>query len=182
MEEFLKNNSSIKMEIEGKRSKYEFIKQVLLKTRYTKYNTLSKKEKIIIIKYLVKLVGYSKGHIKKLIQKLHKGLLVWNSSRNRNRFPIKYSPEDIQRLIETDVAHECLNGKTTKDILRRQFEVFGDNRFENISKFSFLIFTILEMETDNMEVVKLCISSTLKLFKQRLESEENLNLVENLVF
>jgi hypothetical protein len=136
MEEFLKNNSSIKMEIEGKRSKYEFIKQVLLKTRYTKYNTLSKKEKIIIIKYLVKLVGYSKGHIKKLIQKLHKGLLVWNSSRNRNRFPIKYSPEDIQRLIETDVAHECLNGKTTKDILRRQFEVFGDNRFENISKIS----------------------------------------------
>lgn len=136
MEEFLKNNSSIKMEIEGKRSKYEFIRQVLLKTRYTKYNTLTKKEKVIIVRYLAKLVGYSKGHIKKLIRKWHKGLLVWNNSRNRNKFPIKYSPGDIQKLIETDVAHGCLNGKTTKDILRRAFEVFGDGNYENISKIS----------------------------------------------
>jgi hypothetical protein len=136
MEEFLKNNSSIKMVIEGKGSKYEFIKQVLLKTRYTKYNTLSKKEKIIIIRYLVKLVGYSKGHVKRLIQKWYKGILVWNDSKNRNKFPIKYSPEDIQRLIDTDVAHGCLNGKTTKDILRREFEVFGDESYRNISQIS----------------------------------------------
>lgn len=45
MEEFLKSNDSVKMEIEGEKTKYEFIRNVLLKTRYTKCNTLRKRKR-----------------------------------------------------------------------------------------------------------------------------------------
>lgn len=136
MEEFLKSNTDIKMAIEKEKDKYKFIKEVLLKTRYTRYNTLRKREKIIIIRYLKKLCGYSKSHVKKLIKDYQKGILLFNEHRARNKFPVKYFAEDIGRLIDTDTAHQCLNGKTTKEIMRREVEVFGHLEYENISKIS----------------------------------------------
>jgi transposase InsO family protein len=71
-----------------------------------------------------------------LIAKWHKGILAWNPSRNRRKFPVKYFASDIQRLIDTDMAHGCLNGKTTQDIMRREFEVFGRKEYANISRIS----------------------------------------------
>lgn len=136
MEEFLKSNGSIKMEIEGEKAKYEFIGNVLLKNRYTKFSYLNKKEKMVIIRYLKFLCGYSKGHVKKLIKDWQKGILKYNEHRQRNKFPVKYSATDIARLIETDEAHGCLNGKTTKEIMRREFEVFGKVEYENILRIS----------------------------------------------
>jgi transposase InsO family protein len=62
--------------------------------------------------------------------------LFWNPSKNRRKFPVKYFASDIAKLIETDVAHECLNGKTTKEIMRREFEIFGKQEYEKISKIS----------------------------------------------
>jgi hypothetical protein len=133
MEEFLKSNGSVKMEIEEEKEKYEFLKTVLLKTRYVK---LKKKEKMAVLRYLKFLTGYSRGHIKKLISRWRKGLLFWNPSRNRRKFPVKYFATDIARLIDTDIAHGCLNGKAAKEILRREFEIFGKKEYENISRIS----------------------------------------------
>jgi len=101
MEKFLKSNGSVKMEIEKTEEKYEFVKTVLLKTKYLK---LRKREKIIVARYLKFLTGYSKGRIKKLIQLWRKGLLYFNPGRNRNKFPVKYFAPDIQCLIDTDIC------------------------------------------------------------------------------
>ena len=133
MEEFLKSNSEITMEITADKEKYEFVSAVLLKIRYKK---LKRPEKRIVQKYLKFLTGYSKGHIKTLISSWKKGLLYFNPMRNRNKFPVKYFASDIARLIDTDVAHGCLNGKTTKGIMQREFSVFGKVEFENISHIS----------------------------------------------
>lgn len=133
MEEFLKSNSEIAMEITADKEKYEFIQSVLLKIRYKK---LKRPEKRIVQRYLKFLTGYSKGHIKTLISSWKKGLLYFNPVRKRNKFPVKYFASDIARLIDTDVAHGCLNGKTTKGIMQREFLVFGKVEFENISHIS----------------------------------------------
>ena len=133
MEEFLKSNSAIAMEITADKEKYEFMRSVLLKIRYKK---LKRAEKRIVQQYFKFLTGYSKGHIKTLISNWKKGLLIWNANRNRSKFPVKYFTADIARLIETDVAHGCLNGKTTKAIMRREVEVFGKVEFENIAHIS----------------------------------------------
>lgn len=133
MEEFLKSNSEIAMEITADKEKYEFIQGVLLKIRYKK---LKRPEKRIVQKYLKFLTGYSKGHVKTLISSWKKGLLYFNPTRKRNKFPVKYFASDIARLIETDVAHGCLNGKTTKGIMQREFSVFEKIEFENISHIS----------------------------------------------
>ena len=133
MEEFLKSNDFIKMEIEKDEEKYHFIQAVLIKARYAK---LKKREKKIVLRYLKFLTKYSKSHLKNLVRKWKLGLLFWNPSKNRRRFPVKYFASDIARLIETDVVHECLNGKATKEIMRREFQIFGKKEYENISKIS----------------------------------------------
>lgn len=133
MKEFLNSNGSIKMEITAIEDKYAFIKEVLIKIRYRKIN---RKEKIFVLRYLKFLTKYSKAHLKHLIKRWRKGELAFHVQRNRRKFPVKYFASDITRLIETDIAHECLNGKATKEIMRREFEVFGKKEFENISKIS----------------------------------------------
>jgi hypothetical protein len=133
MEEFLKSNGSIKMEITATQDKYVFIKEVLVKIRYRKIN---RKEKIFVLRYLRFLTKYSQTHLKHLIKKWGQGELVFNIQRNRRKFPVKYFASDIARLIETDIAHQCLNGKATKEIMRREFEVFGKKEYENIAKIS----------------------------------------------
>lgn len=133
MEEFLKSNVEIEMEIIKDKEKYEFVRDVLIKTNYRK---LKRVEKKIVQKYLKFLTGYSKGHVKTLISRWKKGLLFFNPTRNRNKFAVKYFASDIARLIDTDMAHGCLNGKTTKEIMRREFEVFGRAKYENICAIS----------------------------------------------
>jgi len=129
----LKSNNSIEMEISLDSDKYDFVRAVLIKTRYIKLN---RKEKRIAQQYLKFFTGYSKGHIKTLISNWKKGELIWSTSRDRHKFPVKYFAPDIARLIDTDVAHGCLNGKATKEIMRREFEVFGKIEFENIAGIS----------------------------------------------
>lgn len=133
MEEFLKSNGFLEMRIEKNEERYEFVKTVLAKTRYPK---LKKKEKKIVLEYLKFLSGYSRSHLKNMARKWKKGRLHFNKLRKRHKFPVKYFAPDIARLIKTDVIHSCLNGKTTKEILQREFEKFGKTEYENISRIS----------------------------------------------
>lgn len=133
MEEFLKSNDFVKMEITSDKDKYAFIKEVLIKTRYRK---ITKREKITVVRYLKFLTKYSKVHLKHLIKNWKDGKLFWNEKRNRHKFPVKYFAADLGRLIDTDIAHRCLNGKATKEIMRREFEIFGKKEYEQISKIS----------------------------------------------
>lgn len=133
MEEFLKSNDFLEMEISGNEEKYQFAKSVLVEARYSR---LKKKEKKIVLRYLAFLTGYSKSHLKNMVRKWKQGKLHFNKLRKRHKFPVKYFAPDIARLIDTDVIHGCLNGRATKGILKREFEIFGKAEFENISRIS----------------------------------------------
>lgn len=135
IEEFLNTNKGcgFKFEIKLKLEKYKFINQTLWDV---KYRRLSKGEKHSVLKYLKYFTGYSKGHLKKLANKWRKGTLVYNSGRNRHKFNRKYYPTDIALLIKTDIAHGCLNAKATKKILEREYSVFKNASYANISKIS----------------------------------------------
>ena len=135
IEEFLNANKSsgLKMEIISIKHKYEFINQALWDT---KYRRLSRGEKHTVFKYLKYLTGYSKSHLKRLADKWRKGTLKYNPSRNRNKFGRKYYPADIALLIKTDVVHGCLNGKATKKILEREYNLFKKAEYAKIANIS----------------------------------------------
>lgn len=135
IENFLKTNKELglKLEIHSTKDKYEFIKSALLKFRY---NTLVKKEKHLVLKYLKFFTNYSKSHLKRSVKKWKKGILFYNPTRKRNKFSFKYFPDDIALLIKTDVLHDCLSGEATKRILIREFEKFKKIDYGNISHIS----------------------------------------------
>lgn len=133
MEEFLKSNDFIKMEITSPKDRYDFIKEVLNKIHYRK---LKKKEKMLVIKYLSFLTKYSKTHLKHLVKLWKEGKMFFSTTRDRHRFPVKYFASDIAKLIASDVAHRCLNGFATKEVMRREFEVFGKKEYANIAEIS----------------------------------------------
>ena len=157
IDKFLKENQGTELEIISVKEKYEFIKTVLLKTRY---RNLSKKDKRPVLKYLKFFTGYSKGHLKKLIKKWKRGLLFYNQTRNRNKFSFKYQSADIALLIKTDLAHNHLSGPATKEILKREFEVFERTEYETISKIS--IAHIYNLRNNNLQYG----SSQAKFFKR----------------
>lgn len=167
MEEFLKSNSEIAMQISKDKERYDFIRDVLIKTHYKK---LKRKEKMIVQKYLKFLTGYSKGHIKKLISTWKKGLLFFNPTRVINKFAVKYFTSDIARLIDTDVAHGCLNGKSTKEIMRREFEVFGKKEYANIANIS--VSHLYNIRNNNLQYE----SSEALFFKHTQSTQVNIGI------
>ena len=135
VEEFLQGNHKISFSIPSKKERYQLIKNILLKFKYRKLN---KKEKGFVKNYLVKLTGYTEPHVKKLIKKWidNKSKLVYTDTKKRNKFKKKYYPSDIALLIKTDSSHKCVNGNATKTIMEREFNIFGNNKYKNISEIS----------------------------------------------
>ena len=132
---FLKanKNSGLKIEIISKKNKYLCINEILWNIRFRK---LSLYEKHIVFKLLKFFTGYSLSHLKRLSSKWRNGTLKYNISRNRNKFSRKYFSTDIKLLIDTDIAHCCLSGEATKRILKREFKVFKNADYANISNIS----------------------------------------------
>jgi transposase InsO family protein len=135
LEIFLKGSfeQGVRMEICSVKDKYSFIKTVLLKSGY---NRLERREKIIVLKYLRFLTGYSKSHIKQCVKKFRRGKLFYNPIRKRNKFSVKYFADDIALLIETDYVHDHLSGEATKRIFKREYEKFKKIEYGNISGIS----------------------------------------------
>jgi len=135
IEEFLQGNHKISFSIPSKKERYKLIRNILFRFNYRKLN---KKEKGFVKNYLVKLTGYTEPHTKKLIKRWldNKSRLIYTEKKERNCFVKKYYPSDIKLLIKTDSVHECINGNATKKIMEREFEIFGNNKYKNISEIS----------------------------------------------
>lgn len=135
IKEFLKTNksSSLKIEIISKKDKYECINQTLWDV---KFRRLSKTDKHTVFKFLKFFTAYSISHLKRLSSKWRNGTLKYNPARNRNKFSRKYFPPDIALLIKTDAVHGCLNGKATKKILEREYNLFKKAEYANIANIS----------------------------------------------
>jgi hypothetical protein len=70
-----------------------------------------------------------------LIKKARGGKLI-RKQYKRNSFPKKYTDEDISLLAQTDKLHGFLNANATKEILKREYVLFGNRQYERISKIS----------------------------------------------
>ena len=115
----------------SKREIYEWLNGLLTGLPYRK---LKKKEKCAVRRFVLKVTGYSVIQIKRLFAKHRHGLLYWKPWQ-KSHFSGIYTHEDVVRLHETDSVHR-LSGKATKEILRREHEVFGKTGFERLAAIS----------------------------------------------
>lgn len=132
----LQLNQQFQFALADKRAKYRWIEEALRKFSYHRLKT--KTEKSVVCRYIRKVTGISKAQLKRLIRKHKKcGRLVPNYDHlGRTKFKVKFGPKDIELLIETDYAHGHLSGKATKEILRREYEVFEHKAYAVIATIS----------------------------------------------
>jgi len=138
LKSFLKEVAVINFSInnignKNKQEMYDWVDTVMLKFRYF---SLTKKEKNIVIDYIVKITKRSRVQIKRLIKKRKKLGRIKLSTAKKNTFPVLYNTSDIARLIETDNAHGRISGPATKKILEREYLVHKKNEYERICHIS----------------------------------------------
>ncbi|MDP2649520.1 MAG: integrase [bacterium] len=134
LKDFLKGSQEIPFSLESESigKKYGFIDETLKRFLYRK---LSKKDKKIILWYLQKVTGYKKERVYQLVGKAEKGSLKKALYQRVKPHKI-YTSFDIKRLEETDELHLRLSELATKEVLRREYEIFGQKEYQTIAKIS----------------------------------------------
>ena len=132
--EFLQGNQLVAYSVLGNKTEsYQFIRKTLVKFHYL---TLSKKDKGIVIRYLLKMTGYSRQQLTRLIQQYAKtGKVNWTPCRH-NGFAKKYTDNDILLLAKTDELHNTPCGHSVKKLCERAYGEFDDNNYQRLSKIS----------------------------------------------
>ena len=113
--------------------KYAWIEEVMKRFRYPK---LQKERKGLIKSYLLKVTGYSRAQLTRLIRLYLRFGKVQPAKYQRHRFPQKYTAEDVALLAKTDELHGWLSGPATKKILERENEVYGHPEYAGIAAIS----------------------------------------------
>lgn len=127
------SDEGAKFTVENKAERNLWIEKVLAKF---KYFSCRKKDKMIIKKYLAGMTGLSKTRVKKLIARKRKFGRISPYEIHRHRFERKYGPEDIALLLKTDNLHQRMSGPAIKEILEREYQIFGKPEYKNISNIS----------------------------------------------
>lgn len=118
---------------EGTEKVYAWVGDVLGRFRY--FGEM-KRNKSIIKQYLAVFSTYSDAQIDRLIARKKRYGRVFLKERTQPCFTRVYTPEDIALLAEVDNAEGRRTGGALKKTLADMFRVYGDRRFERLSKIS----------------------------------------------
>jgi len=141
LQEFLKATQEIEftgVPGDSDQQRYEHISRVLKRLAYP---GLGKGERGVVLAYLRRTSGYSRAQITRLVgrwepNRLAPVPLTKRYCRPAVPFSRKYTGADIELLVEMDRANEDVCGVAIVHLLRRAFVVYGDQRYERLSKLS----------------------------------------------
>ncbi len=134
MKEFVEGNRKVCFSTEVRGETHGFIEGTLKGQRYRK---LSKGQKGIVRRFLVKVTGLSRAQMTRLVGCwMKQGYIPVKTVVKRRRFARRYTAADIRLLAAVDAAHEDLSGPGVRRILQREFTVFGKLEFENLAGIS----------------------------------------------
>lgn len=133
LREFLKLSQGAKFSRTDRDEAYEWIGRTLGKFAY---HRLGKKDKGIVRSYIRTVTGYSDTQLDRLIRRKHEVGRVVASERTQPIFPRVYTAEDVALVAEVDNAEGRRTGGALKKTLADMYVVYGDIRFERLSKIS----------------------------------------------
>jgi hypothetical protein len=98
---------------------------------------LARGDRGAVLAYVQRLSGYSRAQVTRLVSRWSAGkALVKAYGPPRQPFARLYTPADVALLADVDRAMGTLSGPATACVLRRQREVFGDERFARLGSIS----------------------------------------------
>lgn len=112
---------------------YWWIQNTLEKFRYTR---MPRRHKGILTQYLMKITGYSRQQLVRLVKQFRETGVIAFKRKTVNSFPTKYTPADIRLLAELDNWHNTLSGPATKKLCERAYLCFGQLEYQRLSEIS----------------------------------------------
>lgn len=133
VKQFVDSSQGIEFNGLNLREKYHWTEEVLKKFKYPR---LKKAGKGVIRQYVQKVTGYSRSQVNRLVWRYQQSGKIKPTEYHRHRFPQKYTMAEVALLAMTDGLHGWLSGPATKKILEREYRVYGQGQFENLSEIS----------------------------------------------
>ncbi|MFH1130006.1 MAG: transposase family protein [Pseudomonadota bacterium] len=134
LKEFLSGVKRVVFKIdETKDARYSWVNKFLVQFRY---GQLSKAEKGIVIKCIIKLTGYSRQQVTRLIQQHARTGHIRRQQQTVKGFTPKYTREDIVLLAKMDQLHDTPSGPALKKLCERAWKLFGDSQYEKLGQIS----------------------------------------------
>ena len=115
---------------------YDLVRRTLVQLEY--HHRLSKPDKGLVKRYLEKVTGLSRSQLTRLIgQHLRTGKIKDRRGKVPARpFERRYMQSDIRLLAKVDELLNQMSGLGTRAVLRREFAVYGNARFERLAGLS----------------------------------------------
>ena len=130
---FLRSSAALTFSGQSREKTYEWIARTL---RGYGYLSRPRAEKGLVRQYLLKMTGFSRAQIARLIAQFRQTGHVRLWPYQRHRFPTRFTREDQLLLVEVDEAHDRLSGPATVAILKREYQLFGRPEFQRLSTIS----------------------------------------------
>ncbi|WP_087870413.1 hypothetical protein [Bathymodiolus platifrons methanotrophic gill symbiont] len=135
LQTFLDGSQAVAFSIPGdKKARYYFIQSTL---KQFHYRALNKRQKGIVIRFLLQVTGYSLQQITRLIQQYLKAGVVQQRGTNKPPgFKRKYTATDIALLAEMDERYNTPSGAVIKKLCERAYSIFDETQYKNIANIS----------------------------------------------
>lgn len=117
----------------NKTERYQWVQKTMARFRYFK---LSKPDKGLLTRYLIKVSGYSHAQIKRLIKQYRETGRLRARQRTVAGFARRYTEADIRLLAEMDERHDQPSGPMIKKLCERAYRLFGQSEYARLADIS----------------------------------------------
>jgi transposase InsO family protein len=134
LEQFLTGTQAIAFVVaSSKQDIYRDIQRTLVVFRYP---ALDKASKGVVVRFLIKITGYSRQQVTRLAKQYRDTGKVERQSRTYQGFKSIYTAEDIRLLAALDERHNTLSGPATKKLCERAYTLFGQTQYQRLAGIS----------------------------------------------
>lgn len=134
LESFVQGSQAVAFVVaSNKRERYWFIERVLNRFDYAR---LKRRDKGIVIQFLMKVSNYSRQQLTRLIQRYHQQGRLVPQQKTVNGFEQIYSAEDIRLLAQLDQRHDTPNGLRVKKLCERAYYEFNESAYQRLAHIS----------------------------------------------
>ena len=129
---FVEGSEGLDFAVADRSSRNDFVRRMLVKFDYA---ALGKADKGLMKRFLGKATGLSRAQLTRLIgQRAKTGRIVdRRGGAPAKPFARRYTARDVVLLAQVDETLGQVCGQATRVVMRREFEVFGDARFERLA-------------------------------------------------
>ena len=135
MRAFVEGSEAVDFTGADRGSVYEFVRRALVRLDY---GQLGKSDKGLVRRYLAKVTGLSRAQLTRLIGQHRETGRIEDRRGGAPAHPFerRYTRAGIRLLAVVDAAMGQMSGPATRALMRRQYEMFGDGRFERLARLS----------------------------------------------